>query len=452
MRYRSWKVILISLVLFMLYLFNLHYQMSETQSHQKMPFLGIDPYTFLPDPTTYFHFENTSPSSVQGCVKEILIYGNLTDMKGWPDLSHFYKYFSQSKRKDQEIFYRCHQHDCLLKVSLGTTVSQFRGKDAIIFGMLPKAFKGRLDRLIKEDPEDGQTWFFYSTETPLRIVDWNGDERISDLKYHKMMTYRLDSDIHLPFAYFRRYNDSERLTKLDHSEVNHKANKTKEAVWMSSNCQQIYWPRLPMLQRLQRLLPFDDFGKCGSFRCLPMRSSRCADIFRKYHFSLAFENSECYEYITERFWWYAVQHGVVPVVYGPPRSDLEIFAPPNSFIHVSDFDLVKDLAEHLWDVSLSPEKYNGYFEWKREGEIVHKFPHNIDTLCNILPHLGNWKVKRLGNSSWFNGCRRQPNEYMYSSYGPKQQKWEYILWSPWNPNSGHTLEEEKHIRMQLGRF
>lgn len=431
----------------------IHYQLSIESPHRKAQSMNDLPYTFLPDPSTEsFNFENTSPSSVS-CIREILIFGNLTDMKNWPELSHFYKYFSKSKRTGHEIFFRCPEHDCLLKVSLGTSFDQFKGKDAIVFGMLPKVFAGRIDRLAKKNPEIGQTWFFYSTETPLRVVNWNRDKRIADLKYHKIMTYRIDSDIHLPFAYFRPFNDSEKLSKgAGASDVDYSKNKTNEMVWMASNCKQIFWPRLPMMQRLQTLIPLDDFGKCGTYRCLPMRSSRCADIFRKYHFYLALANSECYEYITEKFWWYALQHEILPVVYGAPKSDFDIFAPPNSFIHLSDFHVIRDLVNHLWDVSLSPEKYNSYFDWKKEGEIVNVFPHKMKTLCNIIPHLGNWEVKYLGNSSWFNGCRRAPNENIYNPYEPKLQKWEYVLWSPWNPNSGHTEEEEKRMRMEIGKF
>ena len=42
-----------------------------------------------------------------------------------------------------------------------------------------------------------------------------------------------------------------------------------------------------------------------------------------------------------------VKSGTVPVVMGPPRRDYERLAPPNSFIHISDFDGPKDLTQYL---------------------------------------------------------------------------------------------------------
>lgn len=451
---RFWKLLLVGLIILMLYLVKLHRELSSKQSgrkHSVNPVIKEEPYTYLPDPETTFLFENTPPSSEE-CVKTVLIYGNLTDMKDWPELSNFYKYFSKSKLKAHEVFYKCPTFDCVIKVSLGTSYSLFQGKDAIIFGMLPKVFEGRLDDLIERKPEDGQTWIFYSTETPLRIVNWNRDVRIGDLKYHKIMSYRLDSDIHIPFAYYEPYNKTEQLLHVNESQANFVVNKTKDVIWIGSNCKQIFWPRIPMMQRLQRLIALDDFGKCGRFHCLPKRSARCADIFRKYHFYLAFANSECYEYITEKFWWNALGHDVIPVVYGAPKSDFEMLAPPNSYIHISDFYRAKELVDFLTDIKDSSDKYKQYFKWKERGRIVYTFPNKMNSLCNILPHLGSFELKRLGNSSWFNGCRRLADETAYNPYEPKQQRWDYILWSPWNPNSGKTIGEEKRDRMEIGKF
>lgn len=66
-----------------------------------------------------------------------------------------------------------------------------------------------------------------------------------------------------------------------------------------------------------------------------------------YKFYLAFENSRCNDYITEKFMGNSFENGLVPVVSGPKRDVYEKFAPKDSFIHVDDFSTVKDLADHL---------------------------------------------------------------------------------------------------------
>ena len=54
-----------------------------------------------------------------------------------------------------------------------------------------------------------------------------------------------------------------------------------------------------------------------------------------YKFYLAFENSNCKEYITEKFWRTLNRTFAVPIVMG--SGNYKELAPPNSFIHVDDF-------------------------------------------------------------------------------------------------------------------
>ena len=65
-----------------------------------------------------------------------------------------------------------------------------------------------------------------------------------------------------------------------------------------------------------------------------------------YFFYLSFENSLCDDYITEKF-MNMLKHNIVPVVMGAPKRDYEKIAPPNSFIHVTDFNSTAHLAKYL---------------------------------------------------------------------------------------------------------
>ena len=62
-------------------------------------------------------------------------------------------------------------------------------------------------------------------------------------------------------------------------------------------------------------------------KCLQMLST-------SYKFYLAFENSLCADYITEKF-WKVLDYNVIPVVVN--GVNMTKFAPPNSYIDLKDF-------------------------------------------------------------------------------------------------------------------
>lgn len=72
-------------------------------------------------------------------------------------------------------------------------------------------------------------------------------------------------------------------------------------------------------------------------------------------FYLAFENSVCPNYVTEKF-WNALRIPTVPVVI--TRSVFTgMDVPKNAFIALDDFNSVKELVEYMNDLSNNTEKY-----------------------------------------------------------------------------------------------
>ena len=97
----------------------------------------------------------------------------------------------------------------------------------------------------------------------------------------------------------------------------------------------------------------DIYGKCGNLTC-PYQKQRnpCEDDMSKnYYFYLAFENSNCLDYITEKF-WRLINHPVVPVVMG--GADYKKDTPPHSYIDVNDFPDVESLANYLKFLMTNP--------------------------------------------------------------------------------------------------
>ena len=109
-------------------------------------------------------------------------------------------------------------------------------------------------------------------------------------------------------------------------------------------------------------------------------------------FYLAFENSNCQDYITEKFFVNGLGHSVLPVVMGGRPEDYRRSAPSHSYIHVvgavqcslmnqlkvgstpgaqDDFASPRELAEFLKELDQDDAKYNKYFEWKGTGEFIN---------------------------------------------------------------------------------
>ncbi|KAK2142858.1 hypothetical protein LSH36_905g00000 [Paralvinella palmiformis] len=124
------------------------------------------------------------------------------------------------------------------------------------------------------------------------------------------------------------------------------------------------------VDQLAKHIRVDLYGKCKQRSCGTRK--RCLQMLRtSYKFYLAFEDSSCHQYITDRFWHVALGNNVVPIVMGPPRTDYELLAPPESFIHVSDFSTPADLASHLLHLARDGSLYERLFDWKWQGYVRH---------------------------------------------------------------------------------
>jgi hypothetical protein len=71
--------------------------------------------------------------------------------------------------------------------------------------------------------------------------------------------------------------------------------------WFVSNCLETN-NRKQYAHELQKYIPVDIYGKCGTKKCPRSTEAECFEILnRDYKFYLAFENANCKDYITEKF-------------------------------------------------------------------------------------------------------------------------------------------------------
>lgn len=139
----------------------------------------------------------------------------------------------------------------------------------------------------------------------------------------------------------------------------------------------------------------DIYGACGNYKCPRSTADKCFDILdNDYKFYLAFENSNCRDYITEKFFVNALSRKVLPIVMGARPEDYEVSAPRRSYIHVDEFASPKELAEYLHILDKDDELYNSYFKWKGTGEFINTY-----YWCRVCSTLHN--EEQLSKSSWY---------------------------------------------------
>ncbi|XP_026844829.1 glycoprotein 3-alpha-L-fucosyltransferase A-like [Drosophila persimilis] len=194
-------------------------------------------------------------------------------------------------------------------------------------------------------------------------------------------TYRRDSTIVTPYSKWVYFDAKVQQKKQDR---NYAANRTKKVAWFVSNCNTENG-RLKYALELQKYIEVDIYGFCGKLKCDRFNPEKCFKLLENnYKFYLAFENSNCRDYITEKYHQNALNRGVLPIVMGARPGDYKELAPLNSYIHVDDFASPKELADYLKVLDDDDDLYNSFFQWKGTGEFI-----NTHFWCRVCAMLHN---------------------------------------------------------------
>ena len=130
--------------------------------------------------------------------------------------------------------------------------------------------------------------------------------------------------------------------------------KNKTIFWTVSHCLTDNL-REKYVDQLRNYIEVDIFGECSGIECpRGMKDSCFANQGIHYWFYLAFENSNCPDYITEKL-WRILDLPVVPIVMGGGNYRRD--APPHSVIDVNDFPHVKGLASYLNFLMKNPVRF-----------------------------------------------------------------------------------------------
>lgn len=231
-----------------------------------------------------------------------------------------------SNRQGQLYFInrKCRIQNCFLTSNV-SYFSDVRDFDVIMFNTMTLDHNLTLPSARSED----QKYVFLSDESPALYptpTRYNGF-------FNLTFTYRLDSDATWKFYVIRnkegriigpnmdiKWIDSKDM-KPTSDEIKRKLlNKSKAAAWFVSHCGTPS-KRDELGKNLNEELAkynlhIDIYGDCGNLKCSRIKGDECfAPIESDYYFYLAFENSMCEDYVTEKI-VIATKHYAVPIVYG----------------------------------------------------------------------------------------------------------------------------------------
>lgn len=240
--------------------------------------------------------------------------------------------------------------------------------DAVIF------YGGRWNSRIDGVPKTRspkQKYIFFSWESPHNT--YYDATYVIDF-YNWTLNYRRDSDIHFPYRTIYKNNTNYQIPSEFKS-------KNRMAMWLVSNCiTRGTERRAKYVKELQKYIDVDVYGKCGSLQC--GSSENCHKILEdKYFYYLAFENSQGYDYVTEKT-YDTLKYNVIPVVLG--NADYDKIVPRHSVINTKDFETPKLLAEYLISLKNNYSEYVKYFEWKKHYYVEEKSEYALCQLCEML--------------------------------------------------------------------
>ncbi|OQR74638.1 glycoprotein 3-alpha-L-fucosyltransferase A-like [Tropilaelaps mercedesae] len=305
---------------------------------------------------------------------------------------------------EKDPFALCSVRNCRLEVN----DSLVQDSDAVMFHLhLLTDLKNNLPRTRSVN----QRWIFFTDESPYHTFLSDRTLTMKDLNgiFNLSMTYRSDSDIPVPYGRTERlpFPNSEDFSSI----LN---NKTKGITILGSNCGGKN-DRWRYVHALRKHIEVDIFGGCGKKAC-PGHFTKDCDVIKDYQFYLAFENSNCAEYMTEKLWYNAYYKKAIPIVMGPSKEDYTRLCPPYSFIHVEDFSSPKELADYIRKLQASPSDFLAYHAWRRNFRVLNEhgyFGSPSLHLCRMCEMLNRpIKEQTLQNlESWWSvqrDCRGSP--------------------------------------------
>ena len=205
-----------------------------------------------------------------------------------------------------------------------------------------------------------QIWIFLNQEPPSKItVDLGRYKHV----FNWTASYRRDSKVIFSYGQIVKRKDRrqstvppiEQKSEFAFAAVSNRFDEAQRYKILDDFC------RLNSNVRL--------FGKFYQEKC-EVKGHKCLSkaTASKYFFKFAFENNNCKDYVTEKY-WNALDDGVIPVVNWWPEQIPSTLIPNNSYINIYDFANISDVYSHMIQVTLNKTLFNAYNAWRAEYTV-----------------------------------------------------------------------------------
>ncbi|XP_060075579.1 glycoprotein 3-alpha-L-fucosyltransferase A-like [Ylistrum balloti] len=301
---------------------------------------------------------------------ENIIYFHHTNFvnKSTKKLLIWTKYFFRDLAESVSTTINRSKHTC----TATSDRSQLGSADAVLFHFIDLWFWETVPSFRRPD----QVWVLYNMEAPphhhftgptwSRVFNWT-------------MTYRADATIQSPYGEFLPLSrEEEEIAAETYENMDFSLHKTKMAVAVISDCQDDV-QRYRYLRELEKYIDIDFFGRCGNLTCQRTPTAECNS--NKYRFRIAFENANCRDYITEKF-WKSLKQGSVPIVNWTPEQAGNI--PKSTYINIHDFNGAEELGKYLIMLSTNKKLYKQYFSWRTQYKLDIDELYAFRYLCDAL--------------------------------------------------------------------
>ncbi|XP_021365044.1 alpha-(1,3)-fucosyltransferase C-like [Mizuhopecten yessoensis] len=232
----------------------------------------------------------------------------------------------------------------------------------------------------------GQIWIMQGFESPIYYINdllqWNN-------LFNWTFTYRRDSDITRTQSVFHVNPKNITLSNI----VKKWKAKDRMSAWMVSHCG-AHSKRDRYAKRLQNSIDIHVYGECGTYRCDRSHKNYCFKLLQEhYKYYLAFENSLCVDYVTEKgFKTYVHSPSTIPVMRG--GLNYSLFFPPGSYLNTKNFKTVDKLGIAINNSNQSKESM---FSWKKTYYASSGTMHSSWCLLCKRLHLSNHYQRLYSN-------------------------------------------------------
>ena len=210
-------------------------------------------------------------------------------------------------------------------------------------------------------------------------------------KFNWTMGYRRDSDFVVTHGRFvKRRGDGK---NYEHQLAQYMKTKSKTSTWLNSHCSTV-GRREEYGRLLQKHMHLHIYGTCGKTTkdCNP--NNRFAEAFgfssdgfgkcvkfleKEYKFYMSFENTLCWDYVTEKALQKYMAYLFVPVVRA--YANLTLFHPPGSVIDASEFHNTESLAKYI--NSINELRYKSFYSWRKNYILENVNLMWIESVCRM---------------------------------------------------------------------